>query len=255
MPKNTSKRSGPGRIEGENSVILHTRQGMALFDGRPANPEKGKSAIYGVPRFYGAVKQIYFDAMADDPWADWWLIKVDHAIEKAQQSLEQLRAEIQGFQPRNASISISNAHSVQPEPRPLNFAIPSYPHRMAYIVTDCDLMTLDVLNLFHAGLMTRQQKERLVHKIGKVARGALTSATGFRHCGVTRNDVMANNPKARKAKELMGEVPEDVLNLKLRSDYAPELRQYNLDEAGSGQEERLEQDPQEPVVLKEVSQG
>jgi len=225
-PLRQSSRRGPGHLEGDNSIILHTRQGMALFDGRQGDPDKGIAPIIGVPRFYGSIKQAYFDAAADDPWADWWLVRVDEAIDKARRKLAALKEEVASYHPANQSIAIGNPHSVEPEPRPLNFAVPSYPYRMAYIVAECDLLILEVLNLFHVGLMTRKQKERLVNLIGKVARGALSSATGYRHQGVTRNDVAANNPKARKALELMGQVPEDILTLQRRSDYAPELRQY-----------------------------
>ena len=219
-----SNNTGPGAIRSDGSVELHTEQGVYLFNGR--DKTKDKPAIYGVPRFAGTVAQVYFDSMADDPWADWILLKVDIAIDNARERLEEIRKEVKKAYPQNRSIRLENQHSVKPVKKPLDFKVPSYPHRMAYLVVDTDYLILEILSLFHNGCMTRQQKERLVHLAGKAARYALQSATGFRHLGVTRNDVKANNPKARKAKELMGEVPEDILNLKVRSDYAPELRQY-----------------------------
>jgi integrating conjugative element protein (TIGR03761 family) len=220
----SDNQTNPGELRGDNVITLHTHQGAALFAGRDKTKEK--PAIYGVPRFAGSVTQAYFDAMADDPWADWILLKVDTAIDHARDRFEEIRKEVKAAYPKNRSIKIGNQHSVKPATRPLDFKIPSYPHRMAYLVVDADYLILEILSLFHNGCMTRQQKERLTNMVGRATRAALQCATGYRHLGVTRNDVRANNPKARKAKELMGEVPEDILNMKLRSDYAPELRQY-----------------------------
>lgn len=218
------KQIKPGELRSDSTITLHTRQGVSLFNGR--DKTKDKPAIYGVPRFAGSITQAYFDAMADDPWADWFLLKVDIAIDHAQERFEEIRNEVKKAYPANRSISIQNQHSVKPVSKPLDFKIPSYPHRMAYLVVDADYLALEILSLFHNGCMTRQHKDRLIHLVGRATRSALQSATGYRHLGVTRNDVKANNPKARKAKELMGEVPKDILDLKLRSDYAPELRQY-----------------------------
>lgn len=220
----SDKQSNPGELRSDSSITLHTRQGVSLFNGR--DKTKDKPAIYGVPRFAGSVTQAYFDAMADDPWADWILLKIDIAIDHAQERFDEIRKEVKKAHPSNRSISIQNQHSVKPVTRPLDFKIPSYPHRMAYLVVDADFLILEILSLFHNGCMTRQQKERLSNLVGRAIRSALQSAAGYRHLAITRNDVKANNPKARKAKELMGEVPEDILNLKIRSDYAPELRQY-----------------------------
>jgi hypothetical protein len=85
------------------------------------------------------------------------------------------------------------------------------------------------LTLAHIGLMTQAEKLRYLHVGGKIIKSALTSAVGFRHQGVTRNDLIANNPRAQKAKLLMGEVPQDIVDLKRRSPYAPELLQYSDD--------------------------
>ncbi len=220
------KQTGPSEIRGTVRIELHTHQGDALFNGR--DKTKDKPAIYGLPRFSGSVTPIYFSAMADDPWADWFLLKIDMAIDRAKEKFDEIRVEVKAAYPESKSIIIENPHSVKPISRPLAFKVPSYPHRMGYLVEDADKLILEILNLFHVGRLTRRQKERLTNLVGRATRAALQSVTGYRYQGVTRNDVKANNPKARKAKELMGEVPEDILNLKLRSDYAPELRQYGV---------------------------
>ncbi len=219
------KSNGPGGLTSETSILLHTRQAMSVFDGRKETDNK--PAIYGVPRFSGSVNQIYKDAMADDPWADWWLVKIDDHIDRAKMKLNEYQEEFKDLYPNSPSININTAESTQPESRPLNFPTPSYAYRMGYLVVELDRFCCEVLGMRHVGLLTRVKAERYLNLGGKALRAALQSGTGYRRQGVTRNDVLANNPKAQKATQLMGAIPKDILNMKRRSDFAPELRQYD----------------------------
>jgi integrating conjugative element protein (TIGR03761 family) len=237
------KTQGPGGLTSETSISLHTRQAMNVFDGRKET--KDKPAIYGVPRFSGSVNQIYKDAMADDPWADWWLVKIDDNIERAKMKLTEYQKEFRDLYPNSPSININTAESTKPELRPLNFPTPSYAYRMGYLVVEYDQFCCEVLGMRHVGLLTRTKAERYLNLGGKTLRAALQSGTGYRRQGVTRNDVLANNPKAQKATQLMGQIPDDILNMKRRSDFAPELRQYDKSEPsevtsdGSDQNKKL----------------
>ncbi|MBT7209431.1 MAG: TIGR03761 family integrating conjugative element protein [Gammaproteobacteria bacterium] len=220
---------GPGGLTSETSILLHTRQAMNVFDGRKET--ENKPAIYGVPRFSGSVNQIYKDAMADDPWADWWLVKIDDHIERAKMKLNEYQEEFRELYPNSPSININTAESTKPESRPLNFPTPSYAYRMGYLVVEYDQFCCEVLGMRHIGLLIRTKAERYLNLGGKALRAALQSGTGYRRQGVTRNDVLANNPKAQKATQLMGQIPDDILNMKRRSDFAPELRQYDKRES------------------------
>lgn len=240
MSKTKKKTHGPGGLTSETSILLHTRQAMMIFDGRQETEDK--PAIYGVPRFSGSVNQIYKDAMADDPWADWWLIKIDDHIERARMKLNDCKEEFKALYPNSPSININTAESIEPELRPLNFPTPSYAYRMSYLVVEYDQFCCEVLGMRHVGLLTRVKAERYLNLGGKTLRTALQSGTGYRHQGVTRNDALANNPKAQKATQLMGRVPDNILNLKHRSDFAPELRQYGKDDIEDVNADRDEPD-------------
>jgi len=96
--------------------------------------------------------------------------------------------------------------------------------------------------LRHVGLLTRVKAERYLNLGGKALRAALQSGTGYRRQGVTRNDVLANNPKSQKAIQLMGKIPDDILNMKRRSDFAPELHQYDKSKPSEITGDRIEKD-------------
>ncbi len=220
------------------SVNLHSYQARNAFDGRRATEDK--PAIIGINRFAGAVKQIFQDARADDPWADWWLVKIDEQVELAKTKMDALRQEFSDHYPETPDINIQDAISLIPQSRELRFSSP-YAYRMAYLVVDYDKLCCTVLTLSHIGLMTRKERERYLGLGSKIIKAALTAAVGFRHQGVTRNDLIANNPRAQKARQLMGEVPIDVVDLKRRSPYAPELDQYD-DEEQQAQDGQQAQD-------------
>lgn len=213
-------------LRSEVSIKLHSYAARNAFDGR--RESEGKAAIIGINRFAGAVKQIFQDARADDPWADWWLIRIDEAVELAKTKMHALRREFADHYPETPDIDVNDAISLHPQSRELKFASP-YAYRMSYMIVDFDKLCCSVLTLAHIGLMTQREKQRYLKLGGKIIKAALSSAVGYRHQGVTRNDLIANNPRAQKARQLMGEVPRDIADLKRRSPYAPELSQYDED--------------------------
>ncbi len=250
----TDKKTSPGALHSSNSfILLHTRHAMAVFDGRKASDNKPE--IYGVPRFAGSVGQIYKAASADDPWADWWLLKVDEQIEKAKSKLVEFHDELEKLLPRSKNINISDPESSEPKSRPLDFGTPSYPHRMAYLVVEFDEFCSMVRGMVHHGLIPRVKGERYINLGGKPIRAALQSASGYRYQGVTRNDVVAKNPKAQKAILLMGEVPEDVFDMKRRSDFAPILRQYDTEQSDSENKDQGDVVSESEVVNKDKVQA
>ena len=246
-----NKSHGPGGLTSDTSILLHTRQAMMIFDGR--KEDEDRPAIYGVPRFSGSVNQIYKDSMADDPWADWWLIKIDDHIDRAKMKLNEYKEEFRELYPDSPSININASESSKPEERPLQFPTPSYAYRMGYLVVEYDRFCCEVLNMAHVGLLTRVKKERYLNLGGKALRAALQSGTGYRHQGVTRNDARANNPKAQKATQLMGKVPDDILNMKRRSDFAPELRQYEKTESTKKNSEATSDNTEQDEEFKVVA--
>ena len=227
--KNRARTVKPGALQSDGDCIyLHTNHAIALFKGRSATNDKPE--IYGVPRFSGAVGQIWKAAASDDPWADWWLVKIDERIDEARHKLGEYRGELEKLLPTSKNININMPESTAPVRMPLEFGTPSYPYRLAYIISEYDELCALIRGLVHNGLLGKQKSERHFRNSGKPIRAALQSSGGYRFQGVTRNDVLTNNQKAQKAKLLMGDVPTNVFEMKIRSDFAPILSQYQSPE-------------------------
>ncbi|MCB1764281.1 MAG: DUF1845 family protein, partial [Gammaproteobacteria bacterium] len=64
----------PGVLRGAVWLRLQTRQAERLIHGRSGN--EGKPAIIGLAGFADRLKPIWQAAQDDDPYADWWLIRI-----------------------------------------------------------------------------------------------------------------------------------------------------------------------------------
>ena len=70
-------------------------------------------------------------------------------------------------------------------------------------------------------------------RVEKRVRGVLHLVYKYRHTGVSRDDMAANNQRAQKAKELMGELEQGYLEGTTRSSNAPSLPQTRLNTLGA----------------------
>ncbi|MEA2079864.1 MAG: AcaB family transcriptional regulator, partial [Pseudomonadota bacterium] len=74
----------PGALRGQVWLTVQTNQAQQLIHGRagtlglPGTPNK--PAIIGLIGFADRLRVIWLAARRDDPYADWWLIKVHEAI-------------------------------------------------------------------------------------------------------------------------------------------------------------------------------
>ena len=84
--EDTAPADGPGALQGQAWLTLQTRQAQRLIRGRPA--AAGKPAIIGLFGFADRLRGIWQGARQDDPYADWWLVKIEDALEAAEQVIQ-----------------------------------------------------------------------------------------------------------------------------------------------------------------------
>jgi hypothetical protein len=94
----------------------------------------------------------------------------------------------------------------------------------AYLIADFDTLARTILTARHVGMMERDPAEKLLYQGGRLVRRVFESTQGWKHCAVTRDDMAANNAKARAAIEAMGTLPQDVLSGQTRPRIGPEIR-------------------------------
>ena len=209
----------PGALRAVVTLTLETRQAQRMVKGRPGTADK--PAIIGLIGFANRLRVIWQGARADDPYADWWLVKIHDALDVTDQalqaSLDAVQARLTGIE----AISAAPGASVRPVRTPLRFSNP-YAYRGAHLVAHYDRLVRGVLTAQHIGVMTRDDAVRVLAFGGRRLRCAFLSALGYRLMGITRADVSQRTARYSQAQTSMGEVPADVVNGALRAPHAPD---------------------------------
>jgi integrating conjugative element protein (TIGR03761 family) len=105
---------------------------------------------------------IWHGARADDPYADWWLIKVDQALSLAGATLDDAKTALEERLATAEGMDVDTAASVKPTRVRLQFANP-YAYRGAQLLASYDGFARRVLSAQYVGLLTRDETERCLH--------------------------------------------------------------------------------------------
>lgn len=214
--------SSPGGLRGEAQLLIQTRKAQILVRGRA--PTKDRPGIPGLVRFGLIARRLWIASALDDPYADWYLIKVLEALNEGREELKAMQEKVAGLLGGVRGVELTIGESDSPIHVPLRFANP-YGYMGAYLVADYDELARTILTAKHVGLMVRDDAERMLAQGGRLVRRAFSATQGWRYLSVTRDDMAANNARARKAIETMGEIPDkSVLEGTLRPRIAPDIR-------------------------------
>ena len=218
-PSSPAGEEQPGALRAVVTLTLETRQAQRMVKGRPGTADK--PAIMGLIGFANRLRVIWQGARADDPYADWWLVKVHDALDMAdlavQASLDAVQTQLTVIE----AINTTPGASVRPVRTPLRFSNP-YAYRGALLVAAYDRLVRAVLTARHIGVMTRDDAARVLAFGGRQLRRAFLSPLGYRLTGITREDVCQGTARSSKAQASMGDVPAAVLSGTLRAPHAPD---------------------------------
>lgn len=212
--------ASPGPLRSESWITLQTRQAQRLVTGRRA--EDGTPGIVGLTRFAAMLRPLWNAARADDPWADWWLLRVHDAIELGHQELDALLEHVNRLLKQTPNVSVTVAVSIEPLKVPLTFTNP-YAFRGAYLLAKFDDLVRSVLTAKHVAMVDRSSAERLIADGGRQVRRAYNAALGYRFLALTRDDARLMTARTKEAEAQMGTLPPDILDAKLRAPFAPEI--------------------------------
>jgi len=221
----TTAAARPGTLRGGASLDIQTRQAQRLVYGRRRT--ESKEHIVGLVRFGMNMKRIWASAARDDPYADWTLLQVETALNRARETINNLRQETEALLSNAAiGVHIDVAHSLEPIRVRLQFAN-AFGYMGAYLIADFDQLVCTMLTARHVGLIGRDESARSLHSAAKLVRHSFVLSAPWQFTLVTRNDLRNNTPMALKAKEAMatmGELPEAILDSTLRAQIAPDIQ-------------------------------
>lgn len=228
--KSTSPDPGasPGRLENSVSMSIQTRQAQRLVEGRRRS--KDKQQIIGLYQFAALTRRVWLGASKDDPYADWWLLNLEHTLAESRKEIIEIRGDIDHRIGGTSSLSVQLAQSIDPVQIKLDFSNP-YGYKGAWLLGDMDQFALATLTARHVGLLNRCECERFMHQAGRAVRRVFSSVGGYHFLSVTRDDIAQGNQRAKQAQEAMGEISEAVIKGSVRAEYAPAISHL---QAGAG---------------------
>ncbi len=211
IPAQVSSPSPPpelGALRGQAWLTVQTRQAQRLIQGRKGSADK--PAIVGLVGFADRLRLIWQAARNDDPYADWWLIKIHEALDQAREFIRRSHIEFDEKLTQSPAIEVAVAESLRPYRIPLQFANP-YAYQGAHLIGEYDTLVRTLLTGCHVGLLDRSSSERIVQFGGRRIRGVFNVPQGYRFLGIDRASVRGQDEKARQALALMGELPPALL--------------------------------------------
>lgn len=199
----------PGALRGQVWLTVQTRQAQRLIRGR--NGTAGKPAIIGLVGFADRLRVIWQAARNDDPYADWWLIQVHEVLERVRDLVAGEQATLDARLDQLSALEVAVAKSLKPYRVALRFANP-YAYRGAQLVAEYDTFVRTLLTAHHVGLLPGPSMEALLNGCARKIRGAFALPQGYHFLGVDRAALKQGTANAKRARQVMGEVPKAVLN-------------------------------------------
>ena len=216
-----SRSAQPGRLRGKSTLVLETRHAQMIFEGRKVDIKRGKAEIVGLKKFASLLRSIWQASSNDDPYADWWLIKVERALESANVELQQQISTFTAILSKENNLKHEVSHSIEPIELELRFSIP-YAFQGAKLLMTHDELVRTLLTAHHVGVSDNDTIRRALFHSGRKVRGTFQTVTGFRFTGLNREEIQSGNAKALQAMMDMGAVPEQILDRTIRPSFSPD---------------------------------
>jgi integrating conjugative element protein (TIGR03761 family) len=213
--------SRPAALRSAMTMTIQTGQAQRLVTGRKKSD--GVQPIIGLMEFAHRLMVIWNAAADDDPYADWTLLLIEQSLTRARTLVREKTQWITSVLDGMEGFEIDIAHSARPITVPLQFAN-AFGYMGAYLVKEYDTLCCAAYTAQHIGLIDRKHSVSLLNETGRAIRRTFNLPASWRYTGVSRVDLQQASQNAHRAKEAMGEVPDDVIERRTRSRIAPDIR-------------------------------
>ena len=219
----------PGALHGQVWLTIQTHQAQQLFRGRNGSPDK--PTIIGLIGFANRLRVIWQAARHDDPYADWWLIKVHEAIQDAGSDIRNRQAELHRKLEQMPAMEVRVAASQRPYRVHLQFANP-YAYRGAQLLAEYDRLVCTALTARHIGLLDGEACVHLHKACARKLRALFMIPQNYRFLKLDRASVRKGTGRSHEARQAMGEVPDDILSGERQAPVTPRKVQFPAGFAG-----------------------
>jgi integrating conjugative element protein (TIGR03761 family) len=210
-----------GALRSAMQLTLHTHHASRIWHGRARTADR--PPIIGLNGFVSIANKMKRGAEQDDPYSDWWMIRVEEKLDDTKARLQMLREQVDQILANvPPALSMSENVNVQPVRLPL-FVGSQLGFLAVYLLVGYDDIARRLILAHHTALIDRRTMERWLDEGAHLLRSTFALAQHYRYSGAQRDDFAANNAAARAAREKLGELPQDVLEGTRRSRFAPPI--------------------------------
>ena len=207
-------------LSSEIFLTLQTRHAQALVRGRDT---PGHSRIVGLVSFADRVRLIWNGAQNNDPYADWWLIKIEDSINTSLKTIDTKHEEVKAKLETTRAMRITPAESKDPFRLELRFGTP-YAFRAATMLGNFDALVTDALTAKHIGEVTSTECQNLIFDRAQKIRSTFNMPFMYRFLNIDRARPTTWEGVRTRAERLMGVLPDDIAVGKRRATLAPAIK-------------------------------
>ena len=227
-----------GALRSAMQLTLHTHHASRIWRGRARTEQR--PGIIGLNGFVSVMNKMKRGAEQDDPYSDWWMIKVEEKLDDTKTRLQVLREQIdQVLASIPPALSLGENCNVQPVKLPL-YVGSQHGFLAVYLLAEYDDLARRLILAHHTALIDRHTMEQWLDEGAHLLRSTFALAQRYRYSGAARDDFAANNAVARAAREKLGDLPQEVLEGTRRARFAPPiirrsgLKSLDADDADTG---------------------
>ena len=199
----------PTELRSKISMTVRALDTRKLIKGRPS--ADGKSAIIGLFGFADRLRVIWDGAKLSDPYALWWLLRVEKSYTTAVNRIEFERASIRQQFTKVQEFDIEFPAASALCRVELSFACP-YAYWGARLLSNYDELVLAATTAKRLGVLPKSTQPSNRFQCERAIRGLFASPLGYHSLGVTFDDIEQRTTLAEEARTLMGDLPADILN-------------------------------------------
>lgn len=209
------KTSKKGRLAPDIHLVLHTRAVQSLCKGSRRESVTGLLAFASwMQRLWQAVKQ-------DDPYAEWYILKLYDQLNQIRDAIKAVEMHGQQQLSKLRGLEVQLFTHTDPLKVPLRFGSP-FSYMAAYVLGDLDYALRQTFTLERLGIVLDPHHD--ARKFFPEFRKFFGLARQWKATAVTRQDIIDNTEKAKKAQLLMGDVPLPILNKQIKLKFLTDRR-------------------------------
>ena len=200
-------------------LSLYSNYAYRLIEGRKSDPANDQYPIVGLLQFASMVNVICNDANNNNPFAGWFLVRIESKFQAFKEALEQKQSWITDLAEDGTGIDYKPViNEADANIISVSFGTPHAWNAMR-LLKQLDTFFLMALSLKRVGLLTRNEFYKSTRGLSTLLLGCFHEATLYTSFELTRDDINPPSDDAKLAFKAMGVVPGKVLSGEMKSQF------------------------------------